>query len=287
MSEPQTVLITGASSGFGELAATTLLGAGHTVVATMRDPDGRNRDGADRLRQAASSAPGAVHIVELDVIDEASVERAIDRALELVGAIDVVVNNAGFGGGGHLEGFTPDQFHQMFDVNVYGVQRVTRAVLPGMRQRGRGVVLPFCGPYTASKAALESMSESYRYELAGTGVEVTILQPGGFGTAFMESMASPDDVERITGYGELADLPDKMWSGFLENLTSESAPDPQEVADAILELVETPPGQRPPRRLVDPLMGGMGVPVINQTTAATQRELLTHIGMTHMADVTG
>jgi NAD(P)-dependent dehydrogenase (short-subunit alcohol dehydrogenase family) len=293
----QTVLITGCSSGFGELATNTLLEAGHTVVATMRDPDGRNRPAADRLREAANELPGTVYVLELDVTDEGSVASAVRQAEELTGGVDVVVNNAGFGGGGHMEAFTAEQFHQMFDVNLYGVQRVSRAALPGMRKRGKGlilnvssclgrVILPFTGPYVASKFALEGMSEGYRYELAGTGVEVSILQPGGFGTAFMDRMAMPADEGRVAEYGEFAELPEKMWNGFAEAMSSEDAPDPQLVADAILELVEMPAGTRPPRKTVDPLMGGMGVPELNAMTAEAQKQLLSHAGMDHMAEVT-
>jgi NAD(P)-dependent dehydrogenase (short-subunit alcohol dehydrogenase family) len=291
------VLITGAGSGFGELATRSLLSSGHTVVATMRDAESRNRPAAESLKQAASETPGTLHVLELDVTDESSVLTAVRHAEELTGGLDVVVNNAGVGGGGHMEGFTAEQFHSMFDINVYGVQRVTRAALPAMRKRGRGlilnvssclgrVILPFCGPYVASKFALEGMSEGYRYELAGTGVEVSIVQPGGFGTSFMDRMAAPHDTERVAEYGELADLPEQMWSGFAERLHAEDAPDPQLVADAILELVEMPDGSRPPRTTIDPLNGGMGVPELNSATSETQRQLFGHMGMTHMADVT-
>ena len=123
-------------------------------------------------------------VLELDVTSDDSVKIAVAKAIELGGPLDVVVNNAGIGCGGLAEAFTAEQWQQVFDINVFGVQRVSRAVLPSMRERGTGllinvssimgrVVLPFAAPYTATKFALEGMTEAYRYELSGTGVDVS------------------------------------------------------------------------------------------------------------------
>lgn len=285
MGEPRTILITGTSSGFGLLTARTLVTRGHTVLATMRDAEGRNAAGAGELRDFAAGAPGRLHVLELDVSSEASVETAIGRALEIAGGIDVVVNNAGIGVGGHTEAFTLDQFRSLFEVNVFGVQRVNRAVLPSMRRAGSGllihvssvmgrIVIPFGGPYTATKWALEGLAESYAHELRGTGVEVAIVEPGAFPTGVAERVLSPADEARTASYGTAADAPKKMWAGLMAMLEGAGAPDPQEVADAIVGLIEMPAGQRPLRTVVDPLMGGTGPATLNKTTDRIQSHLL-------------
>jgi NAD(P)-dependent dehydrogenase (short-subunit alcohol dehydrogenase family) len=288
------VLITGCSSGFGELTASTMANAGATVVATMRDPEDRNAEPAERLRRAAEAGPGSLQVLELDVTDDASVEAAVARAEQLTGGLDVVVNNAGIGGGGHVEGYTVDQFKAMFEVNLFGVQRVNRAALPAMRERGSGllvhvssilgrVIMPFCGPYNPTKYALEALAESYRYELAGTGVDSVIVEPGGFATDMGSRVMMPEDEERVASYGELAELPKKMWGSFVETLQGENGPAPQLVADAILELVRTPAGRRPLRTVVDPLMGGAGAVTLNEASVGVQAELLANLGMASMA----
>jgi NAD(P)-dependent dehydrogenase (short-subunit alcohol dehydrogenase family) len=292
----QTVLVTGCSSGFGKLIARTLLSQGHTVAATMRDPEGRNSPHAQELRDLAATAPGKLHVLELDVTDASSVDAAVGAVLDAEGAIDVVVNNAGYGAGGLAEGFTEAQWRQMFEVNVFGVQRVNRAVLPSMRRRGAGllihvssmmgrIVLPFSAPYTASKYALEALAETYRYELAGLGVDVVIVEPGGFGTGFGENMAQAADGERVASYGDMADAPGQFWSGILEQLQGGEAPDPQLVADAVAELVAAQPGERPFRTVVDPLMGGEPARVVNGTVEQVQRQLFEGFGMGSMLGV--
>ena len=162
------VLITGTSTGFGFLAAKTLTQAGHTVFATMRGLEGKNRDNAASLRDATEAHDGTLHLIELDVTSDPSVESAVAKALELEGAIDAVVNNAGYGCSGYAESLTIDQFQALFDTNLFGVQRVNRAVLPHMRERGSGLlvhvssaigrmVFPFISAYLASKWALEGL----------------------------------------------------------------------------------------------------------------------------------
>lgn len=176
MNPALTVLITGSSSGFGRLTAQTLVARGHTVLATMRAPQDRNREPADQLRRYAAGQPGDLYVLDLDVTDMVSVEAAVRQALDLTGRIDVVVNNAGVGDGfaAYTEAVSMGQFERIFDVNVFGVQRVTKAILPAMRQQGSGllihisstmgrIVLPFTAAYTATKYALEALAESYRY----------------------------------------------------------------------------------------------------------------------------
>lgn len=284
------VLITGSSSGFGYLTAKTLIRNGYTVFATMRDINGKNAGRAEELRAFAGDNPGTLFLLEMDVTDDNSVEQAIHQALSEKGHIDVLVNNAGFGVAGFAEAVTIDQFHRQFDVNVYGIQRVNRAILPAMRQRGSGllihvsstmgrIVIPFAASYTATKFAVEGLAESYRYELAGTGVDVVIVEPGGFPTDFFSKMETAGDTDREERYGALKDIPKKMWSGMGEMLQSENAPDPQVVADAIMGLIETPPEERPFRTIVDPMMGGQAPSAINRVSEDIQRQLLESLNM--------
>lgn len=258
------ILITGANGGFGKLTALSLLKKGYSVVGTMRDIDGRNKPAAEELRAAGA------HVVEIDVTNDESVNQGIANALALVGELDVVVNNAGVGVLGLQENFTPEDWQKLFDVNVFGVQRVNRAVLPSMRSRGSGllihvtsllgrITMPFYGPYNASKWALEALAENYRVELSGFGVDVSIVEPGGFATEFFGNLMKPSDTGRDSSYGELAQGPGQLATNFGEALASNTAQNPQNVADAIVELIETPVGQRQFRTTVDKM--GMSDPV--------------------------
>jgi NAD(P)-dependent dehydrogenase (short-subunit alcohol dehydrogenase family) len=294
MTAKQKILVTGAAAGFGFRIAKTLANAGHTVFATMRDPRGRNASKAEALA-ASAHGRGKVHILELDVADDGSVAAAVGKAAELEGGLDAVINNAGVGPGLGAYGETVgmDQFRRAFDINVFGVQRVTRAALPYLRKRGRGlivnvsstmgrIVLPYAAAYTATKFALEGLSESYRYELSGTGVEVAIVEPGGFPTDFFASVEAPSAPERLAGYGPLAEAPAKLWGGIGASLKSPEAPDPQAVADAVLKLVESSPGSRPLRVVVDPLHGGEAPRAVNQAAESVQAGLLEAIGQKHL-----
>ncbi|MFT3767610.1 MAG: SDR family oxidoreductase [Minicystis sp.] len=175
-----TVLITGASSGFGRVTAHHFAREGWNVIATMRSPDAAGD---------LAGLPGVL-VTRLDVTDPASVEAAVAEGTARFGGIDVVVNNAGFGLFGVFEGTARERVREQFDVNVFGVMEVVRAVLPGMRARRRGVIinvssgagvfaLPMISLYNASKFALEGFSEALSYELASQGITVKIVEPGG------------------------------------------------------------------------------------------------------------
>ena len=157
------ILITGASSGFGKLTTLALLEKSHSVVASMRGPNNKNKLVADELTAAGAK------IVEIDVTDETSVNTGVAKAGELTGDLDVVINNAGVGVMGIQETFTIEDWKKVFDVNLFGVQRVNRAILPHFREHGSGLivhissvlgrtVVPFFGPYNASKWALEALA---------------------------------------------------------------------------------------------------------------------------------
>ncbi|HEX7898086.1 MAG TPA: SDR family NAD(P)-dependent oxidoreductase [Planctomycetota bacterium] len=274
------VLVTGASKGFGFLIVKTLLKDGHRVAAGMRGVGGKNGAAAAELK-AAGAAP-----VELDVTDEASVNRAVASA----GALDVVVNNAGVGVLGLQENFTPEDWKRVFDVNVFGVQRVNRAALPGMRERRAGLlihvssllgrmVIPFYGPYNATKHALEALADNYRVELSGFGVESVLVEPGGYGTSFMDAMLRPSDASRDASYGPLAGAPEKAFAAFAKRLTGPDAPDPQRVADVVAGLVRAPRGKRPFRSTVDRTPMGEAVEACNRTAEEQQARVYAAFGI--------
>ena len=257
----QRILITGASSGFGKLTSHTLLKKGKTVVASMRNAKGKNQQAAEELQSAGA------HIVEIDVTDEASVEQGVTAAIEMAGGMDVVINNAGVGVIGLQETFTPEDWQNLFNINVFGVQRVSRAVLPYMRAKGSGLIIyvssllgrmtiPFYGPYNASKWALEALAENYRTELSGLGIESCIVEPGGFPTSFMDALMKPSDSSRDDSYGELTQAPVGFFKNFEQALAGNPEQKPQNVADAMATLIDTPAGERSFRTIVDKM--GMG-----------------------------
>lgn len=285
----QRILVTGTNSGFGLLMVRTLASKGHTVFAAMRGVDGKNKGAATELRAWADANKAKVTILEADVTSTDSVEKAVKQALES-GPLDVVVNNAGVATVGHNETVTPEQLAQLFDVNVVGPQRVCRAVLPSMRSAKKGLLihisselaripLPFMGAYSASKAALDALAETYRYELAGVGVESVIVQPGAFPTEFGQKGMFGQDASRAQGYGPTADGPQQMFKSLGEMMTGPNAPKPQIVADAVAALVEMPAGKRPLRTTVDPTPMKQGVDVINSTADGVIRQTLSAWGM--------
>jgi NAD(P)-dependent dehydrogenase (short-subunit alcohol dehydrogenase family) len=259
------ILVTGANGGFGTLITQTLVKAGHTVVGSMRDPKGRNAEAAQSLSHIGA------HVVDIDVTDQSSVDKGIEDAINIAGGLDVVINNAGVGVIGLQEAYTAEDFQRLFDINVFGVQRVTRAALNQFHQQQSGLILnissilgrmtiPFYGPYNASKWAVEALSENYRTELSSFGIDVAIIEPGGFPTSFFERLVQPSDTERLQRYGEMADAPQEAFEGFEQALADNPAQNPQLVANAVLNVINTPAGQRPFRTVVDKM--GMGEPIV-------------------------
>ena len=194
----KTILITGASTGFGRDTAETLSRAGHKVLASMRDPEGKDRTHANALRGQN------IEVVELDVTDSKSVERTVAAVIAKAGRIDVLVNNAGVAAAGVSEAFTPEQAAALFDVNVIGLLRVTHAVLPHLRRQNDGLIInigsilgrvtfPFFGLYGASKFAVEALTESFRYEVSQLGIDVALVQPSAYPTQMYASAAQPAD----------------------------------------------------------------------------------------------
>ncbi len=288
--DQKVILVTGSSNGIGRLTVATLAQQGHTVYASMRDANGRNAAARLELRQLAKDENLDLTVIELDVTDDTSVEKAVADIIKNAGRVDVLVNNAGVMHIGVTEGFTLEQVQRQFDVNFFGAVRMNRAVLPHMRQQGQGlliqisslagrVVLPFFGIYNASKFAVEAMSEAYRYDLSGWGIDSVIVEPGPFGTNLFETIPWPEDKQRLAEYTELAGAPESMIANFEKLNESDDARDPQEVADAISELIVTPTGQRPLRTVVGIDFGVTG---LNKAAAPFQRGLLEALEMQHM-----
>lgn len=284
------ILITGVASGFGRLTTQALLKAGHRVAGSMRDVRGRNRSNADAL-----TAMGC-DVVELDVTDDASTTSGVGEALRHLDSIDVLINNAGIGALGVQEAFAPDDWRQIFEINVFGVQRVARAVLPHMRERGQGLMIqisslvgrlpfPFQGPYCASKWAVEALADLYRLELGPMGIESCIIEPGGFPTEFLDHLTVPSDTSRQSSYGDMGRLPAQMLSGFESMFSANSAQTPQIVAEAIVALISTPRGERPFRTVVDKMGLGELVDPYNEHLEKITAEMCTLLGMGHLLKV--
>jgi NAD(P)-dependent dehydrogenase (short-subunit alcohol dehydrogenase family) len=284
------IVITGSNSGFGRLTTETLARAGHTVHATMRESEGRNSRAAEELRAFAAAHGHRVHVHELDVTNDASVEAAIaEIARQTGGAIDVVVNNAGRFAMGVQESFRVDEVKSLFEVNVFGPLRVTRAALPHMRKRRSGLVvqvssivgrvsLPTTGTYSASKFALEALAEAQRDELHGLGIDVVVVEPGAFPTEVGNKGLYAHDPARSDDYGPAAQIPQKMGEGLARLFSSPNAPKPQQVADAIHRIIHTPHGQRPDRVVVDDLTGGP-VKALNEAYQKHRRDVLAAFGI--------
>jgi len=283
MSSKQVVLITGSSTGFGRLFTETLARNGHTVFATMRDPGGRNAKNASEIRALAEKESLPIHVLEMDVTDEASVGRAVDAAVAKAGRIDVAINNAGYYLSGLEEAVTTEQAERLMDTNFLGPVRVNRAVLPHMRRQRSGVIMhvssgagrvvvPSAGFYCASKFALEALAEAYSYELAGQGIESVILQPGQYETPVFGNTVTAADQARTDTYGAAKEIPAKI-NGAL----SSTAGNAQDVADAVLRIIETPAGEKQLRYFISPQ--NFGLNEINALCKQVQTNMLEAFGL--------
>jgi NAD(P)-dependent dehydrogenase (short-subunit alcohol dehydrogenase family) len=254
------VLITGASTGFGNEAAQRLARRGHHVFATMRDVRGRNAHARAELDGLAKAEKLQLEVLELDVTNEDSVARAVDAALRQASRLDVVINNAGYAGIGITEAYTAEQFQQMFDVNVFGAVRVNRAVLPAMRKQASGllihlssgagrVAVPAMAAYCASKFALEALADTYRYELHPFGIDSVIVEPGIYRTPIFDRLAGPADRDRVAAYGK-TDFAERVLGVFQFVTGAPDNPGSTEVADALVRLIEMDVRERPFRTVV-------------------------------------
>jgi NAD(P)-dependent dehydrogenase (short-subunit alcohol dehydrogenase family) len=275
------ILVTGAGTGIGKLTAQALAEAGHIVYATMRDVEGRNKPRADELRALGEARGIALHPLELDVLREQ-------------GRIDVVMQNAGHLVVGPAEAFTPEEMAKVFDTNLFGAQRVNRAVLPYLRKQEAGLMLwisstttkggfpPFMGPYGAAKAAMDSLAVTLAYEIARFGIETSIVVPGAFtqGTAHFPSAGKPADSITSAAYSRYDGVMDQIGER-LSALTPPDA-DPQAVADEIVRIVGLPAGTRPMRSVID--FVGDGAREVLDVSEHVRIEFAKRIGMGDLLD---
>jgi NAD(P)-dependent dehydrogenase (short-subunit alcohol dehydrogenase family) len=287
----QVIVVTGASSGFGLLSAKALAQSGHTVYASMRETEGRNAPRVAEIAAYAKDNGVDLRTVELDVASDASVEAGIARIVADNGRLDVIVHNAGHMSFGPAEAFTPEQFAQLYDVNVLSTQRVNRAALPQLRKQGKGLVVwvsssstrggtpPYLSPYFAAKAAMDSLAVSYSTELARWGIETSIIVPGAFtkGTNHFAHSGKPADEARAAEYdnGPYAGVAKQALDG-LAALEPANA-DAGEVAKAIAAVVDTGFGKRPFRVHIDPSQDG--AEVVNGVADRVRAEMYRRIGL--------
>ncbi|WP_210521135.1 SDR family oxidoreductase [Hymenobacter terricola] len=278
------ILITGTSTGFGKLMTTTLAAAGHTVVASMRGSTGKNAAVAQEL-----AALPNVEVVEMDVISDESVQRAVAQTLARHGRIDVLVNNAAVTGYGLVEAYSLDQVRAMFEVNFYGVLRTYQAVLPAMRQAKSGLIinitsgasghtLPFMIPYLSSKFAVESLTEGIQEELRDYHIENVSIQPGVYPTEMNsgeKTGVNADKADIVAAYGEAAaEKFNAMGAGLFGKMVAYDM-NPQVIADGVLDLVNMAAGTRPLRYPLDAIAEGTDKEFID-ARAAIKAKWLTH-----------
>ncbi|MBY5667126.1 SDR family NAD(P)-dependent oxidoreductase [Rhizobium leguminosarum] len=287
----QVIVITGASSGFGALTARALAKAGHTVYAGMRATEGRNAPAVADAAEFARENNVDLRSVELDVASDVSVVSGIARIIADAGRLDVIIHNAGHMSFGPAEAFTPEQFAELFDINVLSTQRVNRAALPHLRKQDRGLVVwvsssssrggtpPYLSPYFAAKAAMDSLAVSYAGELTRWGIETSIIVPGAFtkGTNHFAHSGSPADTARAAEYNEgpYRGVPEQALQGLAALEPADA--DAGAVAAAIVDVVGKPFGTRPFRVHIDPSEDG--AEIVNGVADRVRAELFRRIGL--------
>lgn len=285
------ILLTGASSGFGRLASQALAEAGHTVYASMRDTAGRNAPQVEQIAAFAKETGFDLRTVELDVQSQESVDAAVAKIIADTGRIDIVIHNAGHMAFGPAEAFTPEQYAELYDVNVLSAQRVSRAILPHLRNEKQGLLVwvsssstaggtpPYLAPYFAAKAAMDAMAVQYARELARWGIETSIIVPGAFtkGTNHFAHSGQPADKDRLAEYeaGPYAGFGEQVQEAFAAIVPPDA--DASAVADAIVRVVDTPFGKRPFRVHIDPTEDGanVGFTVVDRL----REEMLHRVGL--------
>ncbi|UQA77718.1 SDR family oxidoreductase [Sphingobacterium siyangense] len=277
------VLITGTNSGFGWLTVHSVAALGYKVYATMRDTKGRNADKA-----AVLEAIENVTVLDVNLTDDQSVKQAVEKILENEGTINVLINNAGYAMNGVAESFTTADLHTTFDINVYAPWRLIKEVLPTMRKQEDGLIInvtsgfgrvsfPFATIYAASKFALEGISEGLHYEVKRLGIDVAVVEPGAFPTEMQQKNNPASDQDVNEKYGAVANISNKMITALGAEMQSKK-PNPQDVADAIVKLIETEKGTRPLRTVVDPITGQF-IEAANHAVAEQFAKGLTVFGM--------
>jgi NADP-dependent 3-hydroxy acid dehydrogenase YdfG len=261
----RTWFITGASTGFGRVLAEEVLKAGGTVVATAR-----NRDAVADLE---TKFPQRAKALALDVTNAGQVNSAVAEAFAQFGRVDVLVNNAGYGVAGAIEEVSEAEYMPMFETNVFGLLRVTRAFLPHLRKQRSGHILNLSsigglvasagmGYYNATKFAVEGLSEALAAEVAPLGIRVTIIEPGPFRTDFL----GRSGVVARTSLADYDATAGNMRRYFAENDGRQKG-DPLRAAQAMMQAVESP---NPPLRL---LLGASALHRLRGKLASWEREI--------------
>lgn len=266
----QVCLITGASTGFGALAARALAKTGHTIFAGMYSHDGNTKQYEADAANFAKEETVDIRSVSLDLLSQDSCNNAVKYILDNAGRLDCVIHNAGHMNYGPAESFTPEQYLRLYDVNVVGCQRLNLAVLPYMRSQRRGHLIwissssvyggksPYLAGYFAAKAAMDSLAQSYARELHPWGVETTIVSPGVFtkGTNHFTDAMQPGipSVAKEYDEGPTKGVGEQNMEGTA-SVVPEGA-EPSMVSDALVELAAIPRGQKPYRISANPADDG-------------------------------
>ncbi|PVE20711.1 oxidoreductase [Microvirga sp. KLBC 81] len=285
------ILVTGASSGFGRLTSEALAEAGYTVYASMRDTKGRNAPQVEAIAKFSQDHGVDLRTVELDVQSQVSVDRAVEQVITDHGRIDVLMHNAGHMVFGPAEAFTPEQYAELYDINVLSTQRVNRAMLPHMRRQKQGLLVwvsssssaggtpPYLAPYFGAKAAMDAIAVQYARELSRWGIETSIIVPGAFtsGTNHFAHSGKPTDERIAAEYqaGPYAGFGEQIQNAFTAIVPPDA--DASAVAETIVKVVDTPFGQRPFRVHIDPTEDGadVGFAVLDRVRA----EMLHRVGL--------
>lgn len=228
-----TIFITGASSGIGKATAKLFHQKGWKVAATMRAPE----------READLIPDARLKLYRLDVVDKDSIDSAISAALSDFGAIDVFLNNAGYGAFGPMEAGTDAQIRRQYDVNFFGVIDCIKAILPHFKAQKSGVLinitsigglmtLPLFGVYNSTKFALEGLSEGLWYDLAPFGIKVKVVEPGGIDTDFAHRSLDQFD---LTNFPEYQEVNDEITKRFRDPAYAKNFSSPELVADVIYQ----------------------------------------------------
>jgi len=231
----KTALVTGASSGIGKSTVELLLSNGATVYAAAR-----------RVEKMKDLEAMGAHLVEMDVTDEGSMVSGITSILEKEGSIDILINNAGYGSYGAIEDVSIDEARRQFEVNIFGLARLTQLVLPKMRQNHYGKIVnissmggkiytPFGGWYHATKHALEGFSDCLRLETEPFGIDVVVVEPGGIATEW--GTIAAENLKKTSGSGTYATTANKAASGMAERYSSGQLSEPEVIANVILKAV--------------------------------------------------
>lgn len=256
------ILITGCSSGFGRLGAEHYARLGAKVFATMRNLP---RPEANELEALAKSEDLDITVLEIDITDQAQVTAGVEAALKAAnGKLDVLINNAGMSIAGPIEGQDMEATQLIFDTNVYGAHRMARAVLPSMRANKSGyifnvssqlgrVIIPGFGQYSPTKFALEAMSEQMAYEVATHGIDVTIIQPGGYPTRIWYNQNAPSAALKSRMSEDVINAYPAFTAGMGKREAGGGGSDPMDIPRAIAEAISKPQGTRPLRIALHPV----------------------------------